>query len=65
MSKTLACEVILSEDLRVTAGLTADGLPLQEVEIRGRVEPMIVRSVMNARLLSALVDDVDVTTLPA
>jgi adenylate cyclase len=65
MSKTLACEVILSEDLRVTAGLAADGLPLQEVEIRGRAEPMIVRSVINAKLLSALVDDVDVTTLPA
>ncbi len=65
MSKTLACEAILSEELRVTAGLAADGLPMQEVEIRGRAEPMIVRSVMHAKVLSTLIDDVDVATLPA
>jgi adenylate cyclase len=65
MTKSLACEVMLSEELRITAGLPADGLPLQEVEIRGRAEPMIVRSVMNAKVLSAPIDDVDVATLPA
>src|SRR5450432_4897052 len=60
MTKDLECEVILSEEVRVTAGLAADALPQQEVVIRGRVEPMIVRSVVNARTLSALVNDVDV-----
>jgi adenylate cyclase len=65
MTKSLACEVMLSEELRITAGLPADGLPLQEVEIRGRAEPMIVRSVMNAKVLSAPIDDVDVAALPA
>ena len=60
MTKTLACEAILSEEVRMTAGLPPDGLPQQEVAIRGRAEPMIVRSVTDAKTLTALVDDVDV-----
>ena len=60
MTKSLACEAIVSEEVRVTAGLAADGLPQQEVAIRGRAEPMIVRSVTDAKTLSALVNDVEV-----
>jgi adenylate cyclase len=60
MTKSLACEAIVSEEVRLTAGLSANGLPQQEVEIRGRAEPMIVRSVADARALSALVNDIDV-----
>jgi adenylate cyclase len=60
MTKALACEAILSEEVRITAGLAANSLPEQEVAIRGRNEPMIVRSVTDARTLSALVGDVDV-----
>src|SRR5437016_8895418 len=60
MTKSLCCEVVVSEEVRVTAGLAADNLPQQEVVIRGRAEPMIVRSVTDARRLSALVNDVDV-----
>jgi adenylate cyclase len=60
MTKSLACEAIVSEEVRVTAGLGVDGLPEQEVAIRGRSEPMIVRTVINASALSALVNDVDV-----
>ena len=63
MTKSLGSEVMLSEELRVTAGLPADGLPQQEVEIRGRAKPMMVRSVANAKTLSALVDDVDVAAV--
>ena len=59
MTKSLACEAILSEEVRVTAGLPADALPEQEVAIRGRAEPMIVRSVARASVLSALVNDVE------
>ncbi|MGH6714030.1 MAG: adenylate/guanylate cyclase domain-containing protein [Bradyrhizobium sp.] len=61
MTKTLACEAVISDEVRVTAGLAADALPQQEVAIRGRNEPMIVRSVADARTLSALVDDVKAT----
>jgi hypothetical protein len=54
MTKTLACEVIVSEEVRITADVAAD--PRQEVAIRGRAEPMVVRVVANARALSAKVD---------
>jgi adenylate cyclase len=57
MTKSLACEAILSEEVRITAGLAAESLPEQQVAIRGRSGPMIVRSVTAAKTLSALVDD--------
>ncbi len=49
MTKTLACEAIVSEEVRRTAGLADDALPQQEVAIRGRDEPMVVRVVADAR----------------
>jgi adenylate cyclase len=60
MTKSLACEAVVSEEVRITAGLADNDLPQQEVAIRGRAEPMIVRSVTHAKTLSALVSDVDV-----
>jgi adenylate cyclase len=56
MTKTLACEAIVSDEIRRTAGLDDDALPQQQVAIRGRDEPMAVRVVANARELAALVD---------
>jgi adenylate cyclase len=60
MTKNLGCEAILSEEVCLTAGIGADRLPQQEVAVRGRAEPMIVRSVTSAKTLSALVADADV-----
>jgi adenylate cyclase len=60
MTKNLACETIFSEEVCITAGLAADGLPQQEVAIRGRSELMMVRTVTSAKTLSALIGDVDV-----
>jgi adenylate cyclase len=57
MTKTLACEAIVSDEVRTTAGLAADDLPQQEVAIRGRAEPMSVRTIANARTLSTIVDE--------
>ncbi|MGF6312445.1 adenylate cyclase [Bradyrhizobium sp. i1.8.4] len=57
MTKALACEAVISDEVRVTAGLADDVLPAQEVAIRGRHEPMTVRTVEATRILSALVDD--------
>ncbi|MDH2386812.1 adenylate/guanylate cyclase domain-containing protein [Bradyrhizobium sp. CER78] len=57
MTKALACEAVISDEVRVTAGLAVDALPAQEVAIRGRNEPMTVRTVEATRVLSALVDD--------
>ena len=59
MTKALACEVVVSEEVRITAGLAEDSLPQQEVTIRGRAEAMIVRSVDHASMLSALVNDLN------
>jgi adenylate cyclase len=60
MTKSLACEAIVSEEVRITAGLAADALPQQQVAIRGRTEPMIVGIAARANMLSALVDEVEV-----
>ncbi|MBR0893360.1 adenylate/guanylate cyclase domain-containing protein [Bradyrhizobium tropiciagri] len=57
MTKALACEAVISDEVRVTAGLADDALPAQEVAIRGRNEPMTVRTVETTRVLSTLVDD--------
>src|SRR3984957_2545857 len=60
MTKSLACEAIISEEVCVNAGLEADALPQQQVTIRGRTEPMIVGIAARAKMLSALVDEVEV-----
>jgi adenylate cyclase len=59
MTKNFSCEAIISEEIFITAGLPADALPQQQVDIRGRSEPMIVRSIADTRTLSALVNDVE------
>jgi adenylate cyclase len=56
MTKTLACEAVISEEVHHTAGLPDDALPHQEVAIRGRDEPLAVRVVADARELAALVE---------
>jgi adenylate cyclase len=55
MTKTLSCEAIVSDEVRATAGLADDALPQQEVDIRGRAEPMSVRVVSEAKALAGLV----------
>jgi len=56
MTKVLACEVVVSEVVCRTAGVNADALPAQEVAIRGRMEPMIVRTAADAKVLSLLLE---------
>jgi adenylate cyclase len=56
MTKIVACEAIVSDEVRRNAGLAANELPQQEVTIRGRGEPMTVSVVADAKALSALVD---------
>ena len=56
MTKSLGCEAVVSEEVLATAGLAADALPRQQVEIRGRKEPMTVRVVASAKALSAQID---------
>jgi adenylate cyclase len=60
MTKSLACEVMISEELGVTAGLPAEAFPQREIEIRGRAKPMTVRYVADAKALVGLVDEAEV-----
>jgi adenylate cyclase len=57
LTKSLACEAVISDEVRATADIAEDALPQHDVEIRGRNDPMIVRAVTDARTLSALVND--------
>ncbi|MCF2522316.1 adenylate/guanylate cyclase domain-containing protein [Bradyrhizobium sp. G127] len=54
MTKTLSCEVVLSQDVLKTAGVPAGDLPRMEVPIRGRVEPLVVHTAEKAGTLSAI-----------
>ena len=60
MTKTLGCEAIVSEEVRITAGLAATVCPRRKSTIRGRAEPMIVRTSRDAKDLSSLVGTLDV-----
>ena len=57
MTKSLGCEAVISDEVRATAGLSGDVLPQREVAIRGRDEPMIVRTVVETRGLAKLIHD--------
>jgi adenylate cyclase len=54
MTKTLGCQVIISDDVYARAGVASGTLPQQEVEIRGRAEPMRVRTAMDPADLGSL-----------
>ncbi|WP_458757819.1 adenylate/guanylate cyclase domain-containing protein [Afipia sp. TerB] len=56
MTKTLGCEVVISDEVCSAAGLPADALPRQDVGIRGRAEPLNVRTAASAASLSVLTD---------
>jgi len=52
MSKSLACEVVISEEIFATGAMSPGTLPQTKVDIRGRVEPMTVRTAEHAAKLS-------------
>jgi adenylate cyclase len=56
MTKALGCETLLSDEVRDTAGIAPDALPMQQVDIRGRVEPMQVCAIAQSRDLAAALD---------
>jgi adenylate cyclase len=60
MTKSLGCEVIISDQVCVAAGLAADALDSLEVEIRGRTEPMHVRTAETAKAVATLLEEREV-----
>jgi adenylate cyclase len=60
MTKSLGCEVIISDPVCVAAGLAADALDSREVEIRGRTEPLHVRTAETAKAVATLLEEREV-----
>ncbi|MGC1982360.1 MAG: adenylate/guanylate cyclase domain-containing protein [Pseudolabrys sp.] len=57
MTKALDCKAIISDEVFATAGVVAGSLASKEVTIRGREEPMIVRTIVDPTVLARLVDE--------
>jgi len=56
MTKALDCKAIVSEEVFATGGISADALGRTEVSIRGREEPMIVRTATDPSILASLLE---------
>ena len=56
MTKALNCTVVVSEEVCKTSGIAVDAPPRIDVSIRGRDEPMTVRTAVDATVLSSLLD---------
>lgn len=56
MTKALNCTVIVSEEVCNAAGIAPDALTRIEVSIRGRDEPMTVRTAADPTVLSSMLD---------
>jgi adenylate cyclase len=54
MTKTLDCKAIVSDEVFATAGVTPGQLARTEVAVRGREEPMIVRTVADPAVLASM-----------
>jgi adenylate cyclase len=65
MTKSLNCQAVISEETFKAAGLAANALPLTQVAIRGREEPMQVRTATDATVLSGMLDAQEPQTPPA
>jgi adenylate cyclase len=54
LTKTYACELVISEAVALRAGIDLGAAPRHEIEIRGRVERLVVRTFARARDLPVL-----------
>jgi adenylate cyclase len=54
MTKALDCKAIVSDEVFATAGIAAGQLARTEVAVRGREEPMIVRTVADPAVLASM-----------
>jgi adenylate cyclase len=57
MTKALNCTVVLSEEVCRNAGIAPDRLTRTDVSIRGRDQPMVVRTAADPTLLANLLDE--------
>jgi adenylate cyclase len=54
LTKTYTCELVVSEAVVDRAGIDLGAVPRHDIEIRGRVERLVVRTLTSARELPAL-----------
>jgi adenylate cyclase len=54
LTKTYACQLVISEAVVLRAGIDLGAAPRHEIEIRGRVERLVVRTFTSARDLPVL-----------
>jgi adenylate cyclase len=45
MTKVMKCQVIVSADVEARSKIDLSAFPSHEVEVRGREEPMIIRTI--------------------
>ena len=57
MTKTLNCTVVISDEVCNSAGIPPNALERTEVSIRGRDQPMTVRTAADPTLLASLLDE--------
>jgi adenylate cyclase len=56
LTKTLDCKVVVSEEVCSTAGIVPDALAPTQVPIRGRDEPMMVRTAADPAVFAGLLE---------
>jgi adenylate cyclase len=56
LTKELDCQVVLSDVVLKTARLHPGALPIAEVTIRGRADPLVVRTIVDAAMLASVLD---------
>ncbi len=56
MTKELECELVVSEEVCESAGLQNDAMPRKEINVRGRADPVVVRTAVAAESIATLLD---------
>ena len=65
MTKELACQLVVSDEVFGTAGLSDDALPPRPVAVRGRAAPVVVRTLVEAESLADMLTGAEATSAAA
>jgi adenylate cyclase len=65
MTKDFACQVVVSDEVYKTAGLSDDTLPPREIVVRGRAAPVVVRTAVDAESLATMLEGAGATSAVA
>lgn len=64
-TKELACQVVVSDEVFRTAGLSDDAPPRREIAVRGRDTPVVVRTIIDAESIAAMLEVASATSVAA